>query len=306
MLGDVEWSDSPNELRRTDAVAILRAGTGSTPALIVLSERVVGVELHWWQGRTTPHIKGNCPACEAKRPAVWKGYLAVYNPKTHVVNILEITPCCIDPLATYRQAFGTLKGGLLTLTRSNTKKNGRLTATITPSNIAPNSLPPCPPVQAALVHMWAARRHNEDVSYQTPRDVVDGPANNAELEERRPDRRRGHPDIHEHEEAMLAEQGTYHSDTNDSERIHPKMSVMFKSDGEKPEENDESDPPPSAAPIPAPPTQPQPSGSEAKAFTTEGTGVSKVYTATEKQKMMLYRNRAENRAKRSNKTEDAA
>jgi hypothetical protein len=306
MFGEVEWSDSPDTLRRTDSVAILRAGTGATPALIVLSERVLGVELHWWQGRSTPHIKGKCPACEAKRPAVWKGYIAVYNPKTHVVNILEITPCCIDPLSVYRQAFGTLRGGLLTLSRSNTKKNGRLTATIMPSNFPLSGLPPCPDVQAALVFMWAARRHSEGISYQTPRDEVDGPGTNEELGRKRPDRQAPHPDQQPDEDATVNEQPQYQPEAKPRERIHPEMSVMFNSDGEKPAENDDPDQPPAAAAVPAPPTQPPPEGSEAKQFTTEGTGVSPIYTASADQKLMLYRNKMENRAKRLKAKGDAA
>lgn len=306
MNGEVDWTDTPNDLRRTDSIAILRAGTGTTPALVVLSDKVVGAELHWWNGRSTPHIKGKCPACDAKRPAVWKGYIAVYNPKTHQINILELTPCCIDPLAVYRQTFGSLKGALITLSRPGTKKNGRLTATITPSNFPQSSLPLCPDVRAALVFMWSARRQQDDISYQTPRDVVDGPGDNLELARRRPDRAPPHPDIADALERQDEQQNIVPSSLFAGEHNHPKMSVMFNSDGSKPAENEHLEDGTAGAAVQKPSPQPQLPGAQAKQFTTEGTGVSPVYETTAEQRKMLYRNRLEKRAGPYKKKGDAA
>jgi len=158
------------------------------PPAIVLSDWMTGNELHWWNGRSFPHLKHGCPACEAKRAKVWKGYLACLDPKNRKVFILELTPNCTEPLSAYKNTFGSLRGGLIKLDRSATKINGRVTATMTQTNLGGMELPQPPNVQAILAHMWQTDHRPADTTEIIPRAVTEKPQNNDELRRRRPDR----------------------------------------------------------------------------------------------------------------------
>lgn len=184
----VEWNDTPEEIAPGSKLEILRCGIGSMVPLIVLSDWIAGGEMHYWGGRSFPHTKNGCPACDAKNPSVWKGYLAAWNPKHRSTGILEFTAPCRDCLVQYKLAHGTLRGGVITLKRKGVKPNGALTATITTGPYGLDQLPDAPDIKAHLERIWLAKRSSSDIPYDTGRLVVEDPMTNDELRKRHPDR----------------------------------------------------------------------------------------------------------------------
>lgn len=165
-----------------------RCPPGGLPPVISLSDWLIGNELHWWNGRSFPHLKENCPACAAKRSKVWKGYLGCLDPKTRKIFILELTPNCTEALSAYKITYGSLRGAQIKLDRSATKINGRVTATATPAQLGGLELPLPPDLRKILDHMWQVDHMPEQTTPVDPRPVTEAPMNNEELAKRRPDR----------------------------------------------------------------------------------------------------------------------
>lgn len=188
MKNDIDWSDAPPTKSKAQAADLRRCPPGGFPPVIVLSEWIIGNEMHWYNGRSFPHLKSDCPACLAKRSKVWKGYLGCLDPKTRKVFILEITPNCIDPAAAYKECYGSLRGAGIKLDRSATKINGRVTASFCAANLGGLDLPRCPDVRSILQHMWQTDHRKDDSAPQNPRAVSEAPENNGELTKKRPDR----------------------------------------------------------------------------------------------------------------------
>lgn len=188
MKAEIEWSDTPPTQADLKSADLRRCPCGGLPAAIILSEWLTGNELHWWNGRSFPHLANDCPACAAKRAKVWKGYLACLDPKTRKIFILEITPNCTEPLSAYKLTFGSLRGATLKLDRSSSKPNGRVTATVSQSNLGGLDLPQPPDIRAILRHMWQTDHRPQDDKPENTRAVTEAPMSNEELRKRRPDR----------------------------------------------------------------------------------------------------------------------
>jgi hypothetical protein len=188
MLSPIDWQEHPAPIAPGSRLDLIRCKLGATVPVVVLSERQVGTEIHWYNGRSFPHLKNGCPACLAKRPAVWKGYLAVWQPKPRTIAIIEFTTRCTNALDAYFLAYGTLRAATVVLTRKGRSDKGPLTLDISPSQYATNDLPPAPDIRHALTHMWNASRQDDDIDLTPPRPVVEPPMNNDELRRRRPDR----------------------------------------------------------------------------------------------------------------------
>jgi len=181
MKTEIEWSDSPPTQTDMKSADLRRCPPGGLPPAIILCDWLTGNELHWWNGRSFPHLSNDCPACAAKRAKVWKGYIAALDVKTRKVFILEITPNCTEPLSAYKQTFGSLRGAQIKLDRSATKINGRVTATVTPANLGGLELPQPPDVRSILRHMWQTDHRPQDNPAQTPRPVTEPPQNTEEV-----------------------------------------------------------------------------------------------------------------------------
>lgn len=188
MTHEIDWSDRPNVQLSRDRHDIVRCGTGSMKPHVILNDEIVGAELHWFQGRSTPHLKHDCPFCGPGKQTVWKGHVVGYDPDTKRTVIIEFTAPCIDPIAAYKQQWQTIRGALLRLHRLGGKANGKLVATVAPSNIPTAQLPEPFDLRAALHFMWNSRRDLTNIRTEAPRLVNDGPANNSELQKLHPER----------------------------------------------------------------------------------------------------------------------
>lgn len=133
---------------------IRRVGTGRSVKGIILSDTLICRLTHFWGNRTVPHHEYGCEPCHQNVEGRWKGWVAVFNPTTEAIVILEITAKGCKPLRTWRKEVGTLRGAEITATRIGKKENGRVFCSLARGPVASNLLPPAPDVQLCLLKLW--------------------------------------------------------------------------------------------------------------------------------------------------------
>lgn len=170
----------PPESDTETTVEVRRVAPGRPIRGIVLSHDLAGRFTHWFGGRTVPCHDGECKACNESVERRWKGWLAIYNPDTRGICILEITPKTVPPIDEYFRAHRTLRGAQITASRIGKKDNGKVVATLCSGPIHNDDLPTCPQVEKVLLKMWGVEAPlAPSVALQIPRSTF-APANGAE------------------------------------------------------------------------------------------------------------------------------
>jgi hypothetical protein len=122
--------------------------------VVILSPDYLGRFIHYWGGRSMPHIEPNCPACRDgndKRRTFW---VAAWSMKTNYQAILEITDAAIASLDEYIHRYKTLRGAEVTAMRKGGRENGRLIVLLKPASIIEAAIPPNFDFRKELEHMW--------------------------------------------------------------------------------------------------------------------------------------------------------
>jgi len=155
-LGEVVWGVSP-PLDRQPYVPILSPGPGRTITGVILSDALVGVFTHWYDGRTVPCYHGPggvCALCQWA-PRRWKGYVALLWNGTPRQGMAEITLDAVRGCPRLADKDVSLRGLRLVLQRKGRVPNGPVTATVSPSPFQIESLPVPFTVQDALLRIWS-------------------------------------------------------------------------------------------------------------------------------------------------------
>jgi len=153
---DLQWSRRPPTGATLPSTPIHRLGRGTSLTAIVLSDDVLGVNLHW-MGRSVPCTgDAHCPGCTAEKPSPtrWEGYLGIWYPRTNGVAITPITAGAVSTLDTFRAQHGTLRGAEITCSRTGLKSNAPLNVSLKRGDVPALHLPPEPDVAAILRHVW--------------------------------------------------------------------------------------------------------------------------------------------------------
>lgn len=150
------WTSRPDDRDSAPHHQIIRAKPGKTTQGVVLSLDLIGAYTHYWKGRTTPCNPPACPACDAGHKPRWYGYLALWNPATAAVAILEITTAAVPAIETYLARHGSLRYAQIMATRANRKPNSRLIVSFQAAPYSGPHGPEPPDLPAHLSHMWEA------------------------------------------------------------------------------------------------------------------------------------------------------
>lgn len=169
---NVEWCAEPPQAGKLPHIQIVRCGATTSQTYLVTSDKLIGSQLYWMTGRSCPHLKEDCPGCEANKEHRWNGWLAVFDEHTLKPVILEVTPNCVGQINDAIVNFGTLRGLRITLHRKSKRFNGALSATLVPSGLPMQGIPITFDLTEYLHQMWAAPSKNSKVSLESPR-VVD-------------------------------------------------------------------------------------------------------------------------------------
>lgn len=139
---------------RGQSLPLMRCPANKPLTGIILSDDLLGTPTHFFHGRTIPCDDETCPACEEGVPWRWHVYLALWGVSSHRTILFETTAKAAEPLITYRKAYGTLRGCLLTAKRANTAANSRVIIQTSQADLQKMPIPDAPNVIAALSIIW--------------------------------------------------------------------------------------------------------------------------------------------------------
>jgi hypothetical protein len=154
MTADIAWTRFGAVETTKSGFEILRCGATALGPLLILSTEPMAVPLHFWQGKSFPHLTQNCPACAAKRPSKMKLYVVVLDPKRNAQYVLEMTDGVTDRIREHLEQFGSLRGSYIRLSRPSGKANGKLFAQFDRSNMSDHQLAKPIDLIDYLVRLW--------------------------------------------------------------------------------------------------------------------------------------------------------
>lgn len=181
------WTDQLPKHAPKPRPDILRCPPKRLYPIVVLSENVAVVGIHWLNGRSVKCLGKPtkeeeeaaglepCAECQKQRPT-YKGYVSVWNPETNQRFCLEMTPPCFATTGAYHSLYKTLRGAWIQLTRAGDKLNGKMSASLYPSQIPEANLPQADDVEERMEDAWQAPSHSERTKMKAPRDTNGGDA----------------------------------------------------------------------------------------------------------------------------------
>lgn len=152
------WTSEPQRDPESQPYRITRCPATKELRCIIVSEQLIGTELHYWKGRSTPCTNQACTACMAGQKSRWKGYFQALNESTNVVQIVEVTDRVYDAFAAQVRKHGSLRGHGCRLSRTNGKVNGPLHVEFDGPKRSPGELPDPAPLTEILERMWELKQ----------------------------------------------------------------------------------------------------------------------------------------------------
>lgn len=149
-----DFQNEPPEEGNHHSLPLVRTPTNRPIAGIITSPDMVGTQTHFFHGRTIPCDSEECPACSEGLPWRWHAYCSLWSPATHRVVLFEMTAKCVEPLVTYRKAYGTLRGCHLMAKRATTSANSRVILQTKRADLENVSLPDGADLIKALSIIW--------------------------------------------------------------------------------------------------------------------------------------------------------
>jgi hypothetical protein len=146
--------------------AQIRRCTPTSPLRGVAISEYLGADLHWLNGRSSPHIEPqtDCPGCTEKRPRRWEGYLWLWEPQTSAIRIAAFPPGPLTEFDAYIAAHGTLRAATVELAKPGGKPSSRVRARLTRSTYGLDQIPSPPAtLEEALLHIWGLHKLDVEV-----------------------------------------------------------------------------------------------------------------------------------------------
>jgi len=157
------WADSPSN-SNGGLAKILTIRPGGGEKVICLSSRLVGVFVHFVDGRTTPcteqppkgkHPGSRCHVDHLRTSTRWQGWLAVQLQKCPLPFMLSITEAVVRDAKSLLVMSGNLRGLRMLLFRSNSSPRSKLCCQLFEGASAwEGGLLPEPDVREFLFRLW--------------------------------------------------------------------------------------------------------------------------------------------------------
>lgn len=123
---DFRFSRRPTGDTTSGGWSLIRAKPKGDLKVICLADDFFGIDIHFFNGRTTPCRSVDCPACLGGMLSRWAGYLPCLSHPKWATVIVEFTGSASADLDGIRANLGTLRGANLVFSRANDKPNGRV------------------------------------------------------------------------------------------------------------------------------------------------------------------------------------
>jgi hypothetical protein len=151
----LKWDTKPPTGEDPSEWRIKRARAKEVIEAIVLSHQLIGRNVHYWGGRTTPCWDNDqCPPCLAGRAKVWKAWLAATDEKLQARWILELTRPMAKKVDACFHKLRTLKGMGIAIKHANGMLTGPYWVGQFHHSVPQHALPDAPDVIARLCHVW--------------------------------------------------------------------------------------------------------------------------------------------------------
>lgn len=150
-------SESPCEAELNFGWSIKRAPPDRIIKMAVISSKHYGIYTHYHRGRSTPHLKSDCPACADGLLPRWYGYfLALLYPTKERV-VFEFTAKCVEAVLKEELTPTALRGRVVQASRPRGKPNSPVVLQFTDSNCNPADLTKDEDIRPILAHIWGFR-----------------------------------------------------------------------------------------------------------------------------------------------------
>lgn len=166
----ISYADRPHDAGTPSGFRIIRTPEKGTLHGRVASDKMLGVYLHYWRGRSTPCQGADCDACRAGARARWTGYVFLAAMRTPEVAIFEFTERAFTPFDAYYTEHTTLRGALVEASRLSTRPNGPLHVVLRAPAIRDPNLPTPVALQGILEKIWEVRTIPADVTRESVYD----------------------------------------------------------------------------------------------------------------------------------------
>jgi len=149
------FSAYPDEDKTGPTIEVFRVTTKPKRGLIVASHDPLGVYTHWRNNRKLPCLQHACDCHETGEERRWYGYLAIWQPSTCNMGILEYTKAAALPIKEYFAKHRTLRGAQIDANRRSDKPNSRLVVSIYPGRFPKDEIPKAPNRTQILCRIWS-------------------------------------------------------------------------------------------------------------------------------------------------------
>jgi hypothetical protein len=145
----------PNEIKQNVAWPMMRQKGSKIQFGTMISKDTIGAYLHYWRGRSVPHVyDGRCEACDKGYPFRYYGYAAALVGPNDVHGLIEFTDAAMAQVDAAYCKFRTLRGLVFKQSRVNLRSNGRMHVHFEEARRDRGELPKTPDVIKMLMNMW--------------------------------------------------------------------------------------------------------------------------------------------------------
>jgi hypothetical protein len=123
-------------------------------SFVCVSADFFGVRVHYYCGRTVPHLRAGCEPCSRKHLSRWKGYILGIVVGSGERIIFEFTPAVASSFLEVFDAEKSLRGVVCVAKRTSNKPNGKLHVTFKGLHSNANKLPSEVPIPDLLARIW--------------------------------------------------------------------------------------------------------------------------------------------------------
>lgn len=148
------WERQPTEGDFGSEFRMWRCPDRGEHLMVIWSDDIVGVRVHYFHGRTTPHRTNGCEACSFGREHRWKGYVLARLSKSAEKVLLEFTPPAGKILDREFANRGTLKGLQIVVSRPSQRLNGKVHVRVAGIDSEAHTFPRAPKIVPILHHIW--------------------------------------------------------------------------------------------------------------------------------------------------------
>jgi hypothetical protein len=148
------WKDDPPPPREFGGIRLIRVDQQKGVDAYITCDRLVGRDTHFVNRRTVPCTGIDCPHDLDGVPARWHGYISICSIHLTTHAVLELTSLAAQPIKTYYERHGSLRGAHIKASRKGNKNNSPVACLLEPSDVDLRTLPRSVNLKRFLCVLW--------------------------------------------------------------------------------------------------------------------------------------------------------